>query len=326
MDRVSSSNGSPITETSQGAFPRELCGMCPLSANCDVRGREHQCGTIPLLDDDIQPGTTEALAWEESLGGFGLRMEGQFASPDLPQAIPRVYPQHAAGIATGDVTWMAVALGDVLRDDGKCVRSRREIVAAGRLDPAMHLVLVMASNDAVMSSLGNARSALTASIAEAGYDLVLAPHFSVWDGHSPFHNRTQIVYCDRYASALAQADIPTIPVAAWHREVDMRDLAAAVRANPSIRVMWLDWQTISCADTAWERALVELDQFAALVPDVRFIVNGVGKARRQCLWERRSVLAVISLHEFLSNVRTNRGPEAGEKAHEAIREFIAEPQ
>lgn len=325
MDRVSSSNGSPITETRQGAFPSGLCGMCPLVANCDVLGTEHQCGTIPPREGNLQPGTPEALEWEERLGGFALRMAGAFEWLNLPRAIPRIQPQTAAGFATQDVSWAAVALRGVLHGDGKHVRSRREIVAAGRLDPAIHLMLVMAGDDATMSLLGNARSELIASIAEAGYDLVLAPHFSVWDGHSPFHNRVQIVYCDRYASALAQADVRTIPVAAWHRETDMRDLAKAVNANPSIRVMWIDWQTISCADTAWERALREFDQFLAMVPGVRFIINGVGRTRRESLWERDSVLAVISSREFVSNVCGNCGPEAGEKAREAIREFVHSP-
>lgn len=325
MGRVSSSNGSPITETRQGAFPSGLCGVCPLAAHCDVLGTEYQCGTILPRDGNLQPGTPEALEWEERLGGFALKMAGAFEWLNLPRAIPRIYPQNAAGIATRDVSWAAVALGDVLRGGGKCVRSRQEIVAAGSLDPAIHLVLMMAGEDAAMSLLGSAPPELIASIAEAGYDLVLAPHFSVWDGHSPFHNRVQIVYCDRYASALAQAEIPTIPVAAWYREVDMRDLAGAVNANPSIRVMWLDWQTIPQGQTAWERALHELDQFAAMVPGVRFIINGVG-TRRESLWERDSVLAVVSSHEFFGSVCANRGPEAGERAREAILEFIAEPQ
>ena len=326
MGRVSSSIGSPITKEPQGAFLSGLCDVCPLRIGCDARGRAQQCATIPLLEGDIQPGTPEAQEWEDYLGGFDIRMAGAFESLNLPWAIPRIGSQNAVENATRGVSWVAVSLKEALRDNGKRVLARSDIVN-DRLDPDTHIMLVMAGKDKddVMSSLGNAPSGLIASIAEAGYDLVLAPHFSVWDGHSPFHNRVQIVYCDRYASALAQADIPTIPVAAWYREVDMRDLAGAVNANPSIRVMWLDWQTIPQGQTAWERALHELDQFAAMVPGVRFIINGVG-TRRESLWERDSVLAVVSSHEFFGSVCANRGPEAGERAREAILEFIAEPQ
>lgn len=326
MDRASSSNGSPITETRQGAFPSGLCGVCPLAANCDVLGTDHQCGTISLLPGDIQPGTPLGWEWIAHERGLDLRLVGHFVSPVIPQAIPRICPQEAAGIATQGVPYVAVGLQGVLHANGTRVRSRQEIIVAGKLDPSVPVILVMAGKDATMSLLGNARSELIASIAEAGYDLVLAPHFSVWDGHSPFHNRTQIVNCDRFASDLAAADIPTIPVAAWYRETDMRDLAKAVNANPSIRVMWIDWQTIPGGQTAWERALHEFDQFAAMVPGVRFIINGVGSTRRESLWERDSVLAVISSREFVRNVCANRGPEAGEKAREAILEFLAEPQ
>ena len=325
MDRVSNSNGSPITETRQGAFPSGLCGVCPLAANCDVLGTEHQCGTIPRLPGDIQPGTPLGWEWIAHDGGLDLRLVGHFESPVIPRAIPRICPQEAAGIATQGVPYVAVGLQGVLRANGTRVRSRQKIVEAGKLDPSVPVVLVMAGKDATMSLLGNARSELIASIAEAGYDLVLAPHFSVWNGHSPFHNRTQIVNCDRFASDLAAADIPTIPVAAWYREVDMRDLAKAVNDNPTIRVMWIDWQTIP-GGQSMEPALREFDRFAAMVPGVRFIINGVGRTRRESLWERDSVLAVISSREFVSNVCGNCGPEAGERAREAILEFIAEPQ
>ena len=322
MDRVSGSNGSLIANIGQAALPSD-CQACPLRVGCNIRGTVRQCAAIPLVLDDIQPGTQEALEWEECLDGFDHRMVGAFESVNLPQAIPRIGFQSAAGNATRGISWVAVELEEALRDNGKRVLARADIVR-DRLDPDIHIVLVMAGKDAAMSSLGNARSELIASIADAGYDLVLAPLFSVWDGHSPFHNRTQIVYSDRFASDLAAADIPTIPGAAWYPGTDMRDLAEAVNANPSIRVMWLDWQTIPCGQ-AWERALHEFDQFAAMVPGVRFIINGVA-TRRESLWKQDSVLAVISSHEFFENVCANRGPEAGEKAHEAIIEFIAEPQ
>ena len=323
MDRVSSSNGSLVANIGQAALPSD-CQVCPLRVDCGIRGTVHQCAAIPLVPNDIQPGTPEAQEWEECLGGFDLRMVGAFESVNIPQAIPRIQPETTAEFATQDLSWVAVSLKGVVPKMGIRARSRQEIVDAGKLAPDIHIMLVMTNKDAIMSSLGNARSKLVASIANAGYDLVLAPLFSVWKGHSPFHNRTQIVYSDRFASDLAAADIPTIPGAAWYPGTDMRDLAEAVNANPSIRVMWLDWQTIPCGQ-AWERALHEFDQFAAMVPGVRFIINGVA-TRRESLWKQDSVLAVISSHEFFENVCANRGPEAGEKAHEAILEFIAEPQ
>ena len=325
MDRVSGSNGSLIANIGQAALPSD-CQACPLRVGCNIRGTVRQCAAIPLVLDDIQPGTQEALEWEECLDGFDHRMVGAFKSVNLPQAIPRIGFQSAAGNATRGISWVAVELEEALRDNGKRVLARADIVR-DRLDPDIHIVLVMAGKDAAMSSLGNARSELIASIADAGYDLVLAPLFSVWDGHSPFHNRTQIVYSDRFASDLAAADIPTIPGAAWYPGTDIYDLAEAVNANPSIRVMWLDWQTIPCGQAAWERALREFDEFAALVPGVSFIINGVGEVRRADLWKRGSVLAVISSQEFIGSVRKYGGGIDGAlAARDAIRAFIAEPQ
>ena len=326
MGPPSNSRGSPIVDVHQLAFPSKACSACPLRSGCDIRGTGLQCKTIPILAGDIQPGSPEAALWVERLGhDLALSAQGQFASPRLPQAIPRLTRQKAARVAAQGLQWVAVALNEVLLQRQPRILPKSEFIKSTGLDPATSVMLVMTGEDEDLSALGDKREALTADVAAASYDLVLAPAFSVWDGHSGFHNRVQITYCDRYATAFANAGIPTIYPAVWYRRADMCDLARVVQANPSISAMWMDWQTVSHGK-AWDRVLREFDELASLVPDVRFIIYGVGQSRRPDLWKRTSVACVISSGEFISGVRQNRELEAGRAARNQVHAFVAEPQ
>lgn len=325
MGRKSNSPGSPIANVHQLAFPSEACSACPLRNGCDLRGTSLQCTSIPILGGDIQPETPDAHLWMDRLGhDLAVGAQGHFASLRLPQAIPRLTRQKAAGVAAQGLQWVAVGLGHVLLEGPKRVLPKSKFVGSTGLDPRTKLALVMTGEDDAMARLGNEPSGLIAAVARAGYDLVLAPAFSVWDGHSGLHNRLQIVFCDQYASALADAGIPTVYPAVWYRHADMYEVAVAIQLNPSIRLAWLDFQTVSHG-RSWARALDELDEFARLVPDVGLIVYGVGEHRRPDLWKRDHVVCVISSGEFISAVRQNRGPEAGLAARERIHSFVSEP-
>ena len=325
MDRKSDSPGSPIADFYQMAFPSEACGTCPLRVGCDLRGTALQCTSIPILEGEIQPESPDATLWMKQFGhDLALGAQGQFASPRLPQAIPRLTRQKAAGVAAHGLRWVAVTLGEVLLQGPRRILAKSQFVESTGLDPATRVVLVMTGEDEFMSTLGDQPGALIAAVGAASYDLVLAPAFSVWDGYSGFHNRIQIVFCDRYATAFAMAGIATIFPAVWYRRADMYDLARAVRANPSIRALWLDWQTVSHGK-AWDRVLREFDELASLVPDVRFIINGVGE-RRSALWERDSVMCVISSGEVVAAVRQNRGSDGELSARARVLAFVAEPQ
>ena len=220
--------------------------------------------------------------------------------------------------------WVAVGLGQVLLYGQVRILPKVEFVKSTGLDLATKIVLVITGEDDDLSTLGEDPVALTTAVAAAGYDLVLAPAFSAWDGHSGLHNRLQIVYCDRYATTLAGAQVATIYPAVWYRRADMHDLARAVQANPSIGLVWLDWQTVSRGQ-AWERVLRELDEVASLVPGVGFIINGVGE-RRTALWEREYVACVISSGELVGAVNQNRGSDGVALARARILDFVAEPQ
>ena len=326
MDRKSDSPGSPIADFHQMAFPSAACGACPLQVGCDLRGTALQCTSIPILEGDIQPESPDATLWMKQFGNdLALGGQGQFASPRLPQAIPRLTRQKAAGVAALGLRWVAVTLGEVLLRGQRRILAKSQFIESTELDPATRVVLVMTGEDECMSTLGAEPGALIAAVGAASYDLVLAPAFSVWDGYSGFHNRVQIVYCDRYATAFANAGVPTIYPAVWYRRADIFDLAAAVRQNPSIRMLWLDLQTASHGK-AWDHVLREFDELARLLPDVGFIIYGVGESRRPDLWERDSVVSVISSGEFISAVRQNRGPDAGLAARQRVLAFMAEPQ
>ena len=189
------------------------------------------------------------------------------------------------------------------------------------MDASIQTMLVMTGKDEALATLGRARSELIDSIRSSGHDLVLSPHFSLWEKHSAFHSRIQIAYIDRFATDLADAGVPTVPVACWYEGSDMDDLAAAVKANPSIRVMWLDWQTVP-QGPKWKRRVRELQRLAKLVPTVRFIVNGVGSPRRDDLMAKPYMMSVVSSHEFVAAVRGNKGADARDAAQHQLTPFL----
>ncbi len=325
MGQLSNSHGSPVTDAHQLILFNEQCDSCPLRVGCDLRGTSRQCAWIHTPEGDIQPCTPEAAACMRQLGDLTLRAEGHFASPRLPQAITRVAAQPAAGIAVEGLAWVAVTLTEVVGRSKRHLLSKAKFIERAGLAPATRIVLVMTGKDEDLSRLGSSWRETAAAVSAAGYDLVLSPAFSIWNDHSAFHNRVQLVHCDRYATAFASAGVQTIPSAGWFRRADMYDLARAVRRNPAIQLMWLDWQAVP-QGRAWRHVLREFDEFASLLPNVRFIVNGVGASRRAALWERTSVACVTSSGEFVSAVRQNRGLAAGIAARERILAFVAEPQ
>jgi len=311
-------------EEYQLAFVRDSCTSCEGHGGCPYTGTTYQCWAVPVLERDVQPGTPEWDHWAQQLDGFDIRVQGTFASLVLPEAIPQVAVQRAAGLATHGLPWVALPLADLLQGKGTRIRSKDAIIKSVGMDRRIRTVVVMTGTDEVLSTLGGVARTLVASIKASGHDLILAPCFSIWDDHSPSHNRVQLAYIDRFGTALAEAGIQTVPAVCWHESADLYDFAAAVNANPSIRTLWLDWQTVP-PGRKWRRALRNLDEFASLVHGVRFIINGVSE-RRQDLWERDYVMSLISFHEFMSAVRQNRGPGAGLAAWERILAFMAEPQ
>ncbi len=325
MVQPSSSHGSPVADSHQLILFSDRCESCPLRVGCDLRGTSRQCAWIRTPEGDIQPCTLEATACVRQLGDLIPWAEGQFATQHLPRAIARVAAQPAAGVATEGLTWVAATLTEVVGRSKRHPLSKAKFIERAGLARGTKVVLVMTGKDEVLARLGSSWRETVATVATAGYDLLLSPAFSVWNDHSAFHNRVQLVRCDRFATAFAAAGVPTVPPAGWFRRADMYDLARAVRQNPSINLMWMDWQTVP-RGRAWEDLLREFDEFASLVPDVRFIVNGVGTSRRAALWERDSVACVISSGEFTSAVRQNRGPDAAFAARERILAFVAEPQ
>lgn len=322
MDPRSISRELHWSEEYQLAFTRDSCASCESHGGCPFSGTTYQCRAIPVLQDDIQPGSPEAHYWIRQLGGLDIRAQGQFAAPSLPGALPQVAVQHAAGPATRGVPWVALPLSQLLRSNGSQVSPKEEIIQRTGMDNDTLTILVMTGADAMLSTLSNDRNSLVASIRTSGHDLVLAPCFSIWDDHSPFHNRIQLAYIDRFGTALVEAGVRTVPAVCSYESADLHDFAAAMNANPSIETVWLDWQTVSHGRN-WRRALGNLDALSRLLPKVRFIINGVSD-RRQGLWERDYVMSLISFHEFMSAVSQNAGPEGWEAAQRNIQSFVHE--
>ena len=181
MDSKSDSPESPIADFYQMAFPSAECGACPLRVGCDLRGTALQCTSIPILEGDIQPGSPDATLWMKQFGhDVALGGQGQFASPRLPQAIPRLTRQKAAGVAAHGLRWVAVTLGEVLLRRQRRILAKSQFIESTGLDPATRVALVMTGEDECMSTLGDEPGALIAAVGAASYDLVLAPAFSVW--------------------------------------------------------------------------------------------------------------------------------------------------
>jgi hypothetical protein len=135
-------------------------------------------------------------------------------------------------------------------------------------------------DDPLIEAFWTRRRSLIPAIARQGWDLVLAPNFSMYGNQPRAEHLLNFRRNLLVASEMAAAGIPAVANVYWFRPEDLERYAAAWEASPPPAIAVnlqtcrgeADWQNLALPGLAFLAA--------ALPPSVRVIVTGPSRANR----------------------------------------------
>lgn len=159
----------------------------------------------------------------------------------------------------------------------------RELVG---LDPDQLLVLLLFGKDKFLERLWNHRRRFLPELADAGFDLIVGPSYSLWEPRPrPEHlyalKRSLLIF-----EALQTLGAPIIPRVAWSVAKDAERLASWAADSPALSHVGIDLTTY-CGVHAYAEQLELLERFDRLSgARLSYLVNGPSKLDRvQALYE-----------------------------------------
>ena len=178
-----------------------------------------------------------------------------------------------------------ISAGEVIgtRSRPLSAEAARELVG---LDPDQLLVLLLFGKDRFLERLWNHRRRFLPELADAGFDLIVAPSYSLWEPRPrPEHlyalKRSLLVF-----EALQALGAPVIPRVAWSVAKDAERLASWAADSPALSHVGIDLTTYS-GGHAYADQLKLLERFDRLSgARLSYLVNGPSRLDRvQALYE-----------------------------------------
>jgi Domain of unknown function (DUF4417) len=225
------------------------------------------------------------------LGGIELESDRVACAnlPELPLHLPVLVQAYADVV---DLPWVALHGSRVLGvgGTGPTRKHRAGVRGAYRLGPNTKIALELYVEDRVLEGLWARRHEVIPQIRDLGFDLVLAPNYSVWRDGCRAEHALQQKRSLLFFEELIAAGVPAIPdIGFAFFEPDGRMWADWVNAQPAITAV-----SIFCGGRkvhAERRALIEtLEDIAlfheAVRPDVAFVIGGVHATDRVALYRQ----------------------------------------
>jgi hypothetical protein len=212
-------------------------------------------------------------------GGIGLRITCK--APELlfalPRYIPRVEPRRGF-LVPESIQTVAVpidragAVGAIL--------TAAEVKTKFGLADSTRIVLSFHQADRVLETRWANRALVCEQIALAGYDLVLAPGYSVWSGDPFIHAQRNRNRSIRYYEMLALRGVPAVLHVSWRNYRGVEDWCEVLKDH-RIGIICIDLQIWKQASDWSLTAMHELRALASgLDGACEVIVNGVSHERR----------------------------------------------
>ena len=241
------------------------CGQCPI-----------RCGS-----------RTDIGAWMADVGGT-LAFDDVVLETKLPAGLPRYIPQvdgHDVAGFDADLGWPAYGVGlrRVFSPDTHRIYPKFAGVDAHQalgLAPGQLAVLVGYGEDPLVEAFWTARRTLIPQIAAQGWDLVLAPNYSMYANQPRAEHLLNFRRNLLIASELADAGVAAVPNLYWFRKEDLdRYLSWVDDTRPS--AIAVNLQTFR-TDEDWElMALPGLTYLSMGLPeDLVVIVAGSSRVDR----------------------------------------------
>jgi hypothetical protein len=273
-------------------FPRPLgahCGHCDLLELCGAERTDNAC--TPRLDFTgpggpfaIHPLRTDFEEHFRRVGGAGFDdiVGKPIESPGLSSHLPQV--RWLTDLCTEDVSAagysaVGVRLKEVFR--GGRLRTADELRAKTGLREDIAIVLLLHGKDALLEALEE--RGLSSEIAQAGYALVTAPSFSLWEPQRRPDNlmslrRSLLAYAE-----LLRRGVPVCPRVGWVESRDVERLAGWANHH-GLSLVSLDLMTY--AGRSFDHAVTGLASFDELTCQrLRYLVDGVrSRARIEALY------------------------------------------
>ncbi len=198
--------------------------------------------------------------------------------PQLPRYLPQVRIRRGLNGSLPEAVY-GIRAAEVI---GK----RRHLLPAETvrrelgLGPNQKLVLIMFDNDELLERIWDEADVLLPDLAEAGYDLVVSPSYSI------YHPRPRLEHLYNFKRAFEifarcqQLLIPSIPRGAWFTDFDVHRLADWLNQNRAVRWLAVDLQTLRAPDE-WGEAIRRLGLLDLRTGHrVRYLLNGPSTAER----------------------------------------------
>ena len=239
------------------------CGQCPI-----------RCGSRVDIGD-----------WMTDVGGT-LAFDDLVVGTKLP-ALPRYIPQvdgHDVASFDEHLGWGAYGVGlrRVYSPDSLRIYPRfagAEVHQVLGLGPGQLAVLVGYADDPLVEAFWTDRRTLIPAIAAQGWDLVLAPNYSLFGNQPRAEHLLNFRRNLLIAAEMAAAGIPAVPNLYWFRKEDLdRYIDWCERARPP--AVATNLQTLR-TEGDWEFGLPGLTYLAQnLPPSVAVIVTGASRRDR----------------------------------------------
>jgi hypothetical protein len=278
--------------TGNPAAAEPLCSGC--NSDCAYCGCSRTegvvVGTTPCRTCPIRCGSrTDIAGWMRDVGGT-LTFDDVEMSSRLPESLPRFIPlMEGSDLAELDAVarWPAygVRLSQVLSPKTHTLSpSFVELGARGALGlgEGRLAVLVGYGEDPLVEAWWTRRrvDGLVEAIADQGWDLVLAPNYSMYGNQPRVEHLLNFRRSLLAAAELAAAGVPAVPNLYWFRREDLdRWLRWCEDTRPA--AVAINLQTFR-SDEDWEvMALPGLSHLSqGLAEGIRVIVNGSSRADR----------------------------------------------
>jgi hypothetical protein len=208
--------------------------------------------------------------------------------PDLPRFIPQVDGHRLRAFDEG-LSWPAYAIGFrrvFSLQTGRLRRAWQGRIARDvlRAPDTTKLVLAGYGTDPLIERFwtNQHREHLIEQVAALGFDLVLAPNYSVYGNQPRFEHLLNIKRNALIAARLSEAGVPTVPNVYWYRSIDLERQLEWIRRE-QVAAVAVNLQTFrSTAD--WAMATEGLRLLAAeLPPRTRVFITGCSRAGRIAL-------------------------------------------
>lgn len=260
------------------------CADCPVLSECGAELTEYACAGAwgdPGQGGEavLHPDRPDVFEHVRSLRGFRLdAFKAKAVSlPVLPNYLAQI-PFRSALCGHLEDEFYALRPQAII---GRRVKTAEEVRAFLELSPNQHLVALLFDKDELIERPYQ-DPRLLAQLANAGYDLIVSPSYSIWEPRARLHQLYNLTRSLAVCIALQQLGAPAIPRLDWVIDHDVKRWARWLDANPSVELVAIDAMT--SRSNGWEQLLSGLVLLEKLTGRrLRYLINGPSVAWR---WEQ----------------------------------------